>query len=28
VQEMDVEDREVGPLLFYTGAYGTFAAQD
>ena len=28
VQEMDVEDREVGPLLFYTGAYGTFAPQD
>jgi len=27
VQEMDVEDRDAGPLLFYTGAYGTFAAK-
>lgn len=27
VQEMDAEDRDAGPLLFYTGAYGTFTAQ-
>jgi 3-hydroxy-9,10-secoandrosta-1,3,5(10)-triene-9,17-dione monooxygenase reductase component len=28
VQEMDAEDRDVGPLLFYTGAYGAFAPHD
>ncbi|MCC6434146.1 MAG: flavin reductase family protein [Acidimicrobiales bacterium] len=28
VQEMDVDDRDVGPLLFFTGAYGGFAALD
>ncbi len=28
VQEMDVEERDVGPLLFYTGAYGSFAKND
>lgn len=28
VQEMDAEDRDVGPLLFFTGAYGGFAAHD
>lgn len=28
VQEMDVDDREVSPLLFYTGKYGSFAPLD
>ena len=28
VQEMDVDDRDVGPLLFFTGAYGSFTPHD
>ncbi len=28
VQEMDAVERDVGPLLFFTGAYGRFTAHD
>ena len=28
VQEMDVDERDVSPLLFYTGKYGSFAPLD